>query len=187
LIWFTSDLHLDHKNIIQYSKRPFSDVNEMNNAIIANINITVHPEDTLYIVGDFAFANIDRTNELLDMIKCKDKRLVDGNHDKFLRDNSGKTLNCTWHKSYYEFDISGFRFILFHYPIAVWNVKHYGSIHIYGHVHNESIDVGPPPQYMKNAFNVNCEMHNYFPVSADLIINKWFDPQANLIHGGIRI
>lgn len=29
--FYTSDLHLDHKKIIQYCNRPFKDVDEMNN------------------------------------------------------------------------------------------------------------------------------------------------------------
>jgi len=179
--WFTSDLHLDHKNIIRYSDRPFSDVVDMNNTIIDNINSCVSESDNLYIIGDFAFANKQRTNELLDMIKCENKFFISGNHDKFLDDRGNTKLNFKWIKPYHEMTILHYVFILFHYPIAVWNVKHYGSIHLYGHVHNKSFDAGLPDGYMRNAFNVNCEMHNYFPISMDKIINEWYDPTVNLI------
>jgi len=42
--WFTADLHLGHRNIIEYCNRPFADVDEMNRALIANWN---------QVVGDF--------------------------------------------------------------------------------------------------------------------------------------
>ncbi|MDR2721736.1 MAG: hypothetical protein LBB35_02565, partial [Coriobacteriaceae bacterium] len=53
--YFTSDLHIGHNNVIRFSDRPFSDVLEMNNALISNINKTVSPDDELYILGDLSF------------------------------------------------------------------------------------------------------------------------------------
>ena len=43
-VFFTSDLHIGHKNIIEYSHRPFSNIEEMNETLIDNWNKTV-PED----------------------------------------------------------------------------------------------------------------------------------------------
>lgn len=37
-IWFVSDLHLAHKNIIKYCSRPFDNVNQMNEILIQNWN-----------------------------------------------------------------------------------------------------------------------------------------------------
>lgn len=52
--FFTSDLHFGHSNIIGYSNRPYSDAEEMNAKLIANINSRCKAEDVLYHVGDFA-------------------------------------------------------------------------------------------------------------------------------------
>lgn len=49
-IFLTSDLHLDHKNIIKYCKRPFKNVHHMNGIIIRNWNSTVGKNDKIYIV-----------------------------------------------------------------------------------------------------------------------------------------
>lgn len=51
--WFTSDTHFDHANVIEYCKRPFSNVEEMNEAMIRNWNKRVMPEDTIFHLGDF--------------------------------------------------------------------------------------------------------------------------------------
>lgn len=39
MIFFTSDLHMRHKNILKYSNRPFDTIDEMNVSIILYINL----------------------------------------------------------------------------------------------------------------------------------------------------
>ena len=53
MIFFTSDLHLGHANIIRLCDRPFSNVEEMDETIINNWNEHVHKDDTVYVLGDF--------------------------------------------------------------------------------------------------------------------------------------
>ena len=50
MLWFTSDLHLCHENILTFTQRPFATVDEMARAIIANINECVGESDTLCIL-----------------------------------------------------------------------------------------------------------------------------------------
>ena len=56
-IWFTSDLHLGHGNIIKYCNRPFKDIEHMNRALIDNWNSRVKLNDVVFHVGDFCFKN----------------------------------------------------------------------------------------------------------------------------------
>jgi len=37
--WFTADLHLNHKNIIKYCNRPFTDIYQMDNVLINNLEL----------------------------------------------------------------------------------------------------------------------------------------------------
>ena len=39
LIYFTSDLHFYHKNVIKHANRPYSDVDEMNKELFLAIDI----------------------------------------------------------------------------------------------------------------------------------------------------
>ncbi len=55
MIYLISDLHLDHKNIIRYCKRPFSSADEMNRTIIDNWNEVINEDDFVYLVGDLVF------------------------------------------------------------------------------------------------------------------------------------
>ena len=38
MIFFTSDTEFNHSNIIEYSNRPYNNVDEMNKSIISNWN-----------------------------------------------------------------------------------------------------------------------------------------------------
>ena len=54
MIWFTSDLHLGHRAVINFQDRPFGTVEEMNEALIKNWNFLVAKNDTVYILGDIS-------------------------------------------------------------------------------------------------------------------------------------
>lgn len=80
-IWFTSDTHFNHANIIEYCQRPFKDVNHMNHAMVNNWNSVVSPEDRVYHVGDFAMGNKSHWERFCKALNgCK--ILIRGNHDK---------------------------------------------------------------------------------------------------------
>ena len=40
MVYFTADMHLGHRGIITIQDRPFSDVDEMNKALIRNYNVS---------------------------------------------------------------------------------------------------------------------------------------------------
>ena len=54
--WYTADRHFGHKRIIEFCRRPFASVAEMNAKIIGNFQSCVRPDDDLWIIGDFAFS-----------------------------------------------------------------------------------------------------------------------------------
>lgn len=134
MIYFTSDTHYDHANVIKYSNRPFQHVTEMNEIMIRNNNAIVKSEDTVYHLGDFCFSK--------DLVSFK-RRLIGnyihlkGNHDQAL--DKAKIPYLLYHEIADQNTIVHGRPVkicLFHYPIAVWNKKHYGSFCCHGHSHS---------------------------------------------------
>ena len=79
-IWFTSDLHMWHANILKYNpNRPYNSVEQMNEGLIVNWNSVVKAKDTVYVLGDFSFAG--RSVELYSNRLNGNKKIVFGNHD----------------------------------------------------------------------------------------------------------
>ena len=83
MIWFTSDTHFGHENMLRLADRPWSTGAQMNDAMVANINSKVALDDELYILGDFSFKmTVQDAYELRKSIACKHVHLLPGNHDK---------------------------------------------------------------------------------------------------------
>jgi calcineurin-like phosphoesterase family protein len=79
--FFTADLHLGHRNIIDYSCRPFRDVAEMDAALVDRWNETVGDDDEVVVLGDFAMGKISETLPLAALVRGR-KVLLAGNHDR---------------------------------------------------------------------------------------------------------
>ena len=169
MIYYTSDLHLGHKNIIKYENRPFEDVEEMNQTLIENWNSIVKPEDTVYCLGDFAVKNkdmnLDRIIEIYNSLNG-DKHLLIGNHDV---DWIGKVIDKLDNKPklYTEIKDGDDIVCLMHYPIEDWDGKHYGSIHLHGHIHGRDII-----SHLPNRFNVGVDINDYKPVTLEELKNS---------------
>ena len=79
MIWFSSDHHFGHRNCIIYDQRPFNSVEEMDFYLIKRWNEKVHPEDTVYYLGDFSLSK-DPILNFLPYLNGE-KHLICGNHD----------------------------------------------------------------------------------------------------------
>ena len=79
MIYFISDTHFGHANIVKMCERPYPDVEAMNEALITAWNERVHGDDTVYIIGDMFFRCSD-PEFILKRLKGK-KWLIVGNHD----------------------------------------------------------------------------------------------------------
>lgn len=78
--WFTSDLHFGHANIIDFCRRPWNSVWEMNDGLIERWNARVAPDDDVVILGDFILGDKERNLPLAHRLNGH-KRLLPGNHD----------------------------------------------------------------------------------------------------------
>lgn len=136
-LWFVSDLHFYHKNILNFSPetRPFSDVDEMNNALITSWNDKVSLTDEVWMLGDFCFGSPTKACRILEQLNGR-INIIKGNHDniKFLKRATEEGLIESW-RDYRRMKVNGTNVILFHYPIYSWDMMFHGGYHLFGHVH----------------------------------------------------
>jgi len=150
VVWITSDPHYNHKNICRsvtnwrtqdgdvptYNTRDFQSIDQMNDALVNNINFKVGQNDTLIILGDIAFGGFESIGKFLDRLVCKNIHLVLGNHDHHIRNNRENIQELFISVSdYLQVRINNQDFVLSHYPFASWNGLNKGVIHLHGHVH----------------------------------------------------
>lgn len=132
--FFTSDTHFGHANVIKYTNRPFSSLEEMNTEMVRRWNAVVSKGDTVVHMGDFAFGKPDFWHHILDQLNGNIV-LVQGNHDvKALKEESIRKRFAEIHK-YLEWVIDGQSIIMQHYPILEWNRCHRGAFMLHGHCH----------------------------------------------------
>lgn len=131
---FIADTHFGHSNIIKFDGRPFSDVKDMDESMIANWNAVVQPGDTTYILGDFCWGTEKVWPELLKRLNGH-KVLIRGNHDikKMSWDTKHLFLDVQDLK---EIKQDGKRVILSHYPLMFYRGAYNPDfIMLCGHVH----------------------------------------------------
>lgn len=163
-VFFTSDTHFSQERTLKLSKRPFRDLDDMDWTIIERWNRVVHPNDTVYHLGDFG--------ELWPMQYLNGNiHLIEGNYERDPNKNGNKP-KAERHAEYRKAGFVGgitedytiftdkasnneTEFILCHEPLtgmAVYEKKqHAGNDNcmvLYGHIHGRvkvkhfGVDVG---------------------------------------------
>ena len=181
-IWFTSDTHFGHNNIIKFCKRPWKTTEEMDEALIERWNSVVKPDDIVFHLGDFAFATNSRWKEIIQRLNGHIYLIV-GNHDE---------IRYPGHQVFELFEgvttqlalkIDNRHVYLNHYPFLCYGGTYRNPeqavIQLYGHIHSGPNCGGMDTDRLVNLFpyqyDVGVDNNNYTPVSwqqVQEIINK---------------
>ena len=183
-VFFTSDLHFGHENVIRFDNRPFETVEEMDAELIRRWNAKVGKGDLVYVLGDMIWKTRNSDAETLIRSLNGQIILIKGNHDRFLHNAKAKNA-LAGVKDYDDIcvnleDGTDRRVVLCHYYIPLYNGHRWQAVHLHGHSHNseeylieESIkqklrDDG----FETRSYNVGCMHWNYEPVTLDEILAK---------------
>lgn len=184
--FLTSDHHFQHKNINRLAGRPFSSVEEMNEALITGWNMDVRPGDTVYHVGDLSF-DYEYYPELRKRLKGNIK-LIPGNHDPY------HPIHRQWKKAKSDLERLGFEVLdggdlTLNIGRGTYSVCHFPPLdiedppynlryrehrpvsteypRICGHVHEKWRERKVPGK--PKVINVSVEMWYYRPVSLGIL------------------
>jgi len=141
-IYFCSDLHYNHLNVIKFGSRPFDDLEAMNRSIMTTLRDTLKPEDILFTLGDdFWKMKENDILYLLSTLPTTNLYKVMGNHDKYGYYWCGGAVGKKYKIVADILDIVvkyqgvEYNLNLCHYPIYDFNKMYHGGLHLFGHVH----------------------------------------------------
>ena len=167
-VFFTSDLHFGHTNIIRFCGRPYTDVKEMNQALIDNWNKAVPEDGIVFVLGDIGFCSVQVLKNIFNKLNGT-KYLILGNHDYKMQKQLQKACIFEEICNMKRIQVDGCNIVLCHYPMLCFDGSHRGNLQLFGHVHSgpgivtdDTIKIKSllPTQYDVGVYN-----NNYTPVS----------------------
>lgn len=180
-LFFTSDFHLNHKNVIGFTNRPFKDLLEMHQEIISRWNAVVGAEDIVFNLGDLLWSGSRRFLEGFVERLNGTKYYILGNHDDPDKMPSGAKLYDTVHLAINNNPT----YVLSHYPLFTWQGRDKGVCNLHGHIHlchtktNTHEDHLLP--YHWNQYDVGVDNNFFKPVERNEIIQKLHERLHNEI------
>lgn len=178
-LFYTSDMHFGHRNILNFCKRPFATEKEMNLALIENWNAVVRPNDIIFNLGDFCWWDSNRDIQKI-FNKLNGKIYFQfGNHDtkKGLREVPSHVemlddVVHTWIK--FEEDPTTYEVVTSHYPLLTYAGKMRGVYHFFGHIHSGPGSIGSEASLPldKNMYDVGVDNNGLYPIEFRDIIKK---------------
>ena len=190
--YYIADPHFFHGALnTKMDRRGFESVEAMNEYMRRQWNRKVRKNDEVVILGDLSWGKAEETNELLERLNGR-LYLIQGNHDRFLKNKDYNAGRFVWIKPYEELQDNKRKVILCHYPIMCYNgqyrVDENGNPKVYmlyGHVHDtqdqrllerfqaitrETASVSPDGtarQIPCNMINCFCMYSDYVPLTLD--------------------
>lgn len=170
-VWFTSDTHFSHNNIIRYCNRPFSNILAMNEYLISNWNKVVKENDIVFHLGDFGFDSIENLRNIRHKLNGT-IYLIRGNHDwKTINKHNENIFDGVFQQLTIQVD--GQKIYLNHYPYLCYSGSNrtdkMSVWQLFGHVHSKDSMTGMDKNRLSMLFptqyDVGVDNNEYKPVS----------------------
>ncbi len=172
MIYFTSDLHLGHSNVLKLCNRPFETIEDMDEHIIENWNKKVTNGDTVYILGDVMFRNTRPPEEYLSRLNGK-KHLIRGNHDRTWMNKVDIDKYFLSNENLVFMSDGKHRITMCHYPMMSWPHMSTGGYMIFGHIHgNTNADYWPLIEKNPYMLNAGMDINGFVPATFDELVEN---------------
>lgn len=195
-IYFTSDTHFGHKNILRLGEgRPFKSIEAHDNALIQRWNTKITPDDVIYHLGDISHSLQDEQNKLASLLSQLNgqKFLVPGNHDVDVNNHLLEVISdyFTVLPQIHTLKIEDRSIVLCHYPILEWPGFYRAEKcwHLHGHQHGLLNKVKSPLTLNAYRTDVGVDSWHFAPISVSQLeehfgkiefnIKKYFGSNGN--------
>lgn len=158
--FFASDLHLGHRNIVNYTRTEYETIQQHDADLVQRWNATVTNDDAVWVLGDVCFGKAAFEN--LAKLKGR-KKLVMGNHDAY----PISAYQPYFTKIFGAAEVAGY--VLTHIPVHESQFYRYkGNIH--GHLHSRVLG---DDRY----FNCSMEQIGMRPILLEHLLERKRSPQ----------
>lgn len=181
-LFFISDPHFHHTNVIEYCNRPWGDIKTHDEALVQNWNRVVPKDGEVICGGDFIWTgNIDWIKSIVEKLNGK-IHLILGNHDyqnkldrEIFKSIFASVSDMIYLQVKDEDTSSGhMNFIISHYPMMYWRRGYY---HLHGHVHSgERSTASEKVPFHPMRYDIGVDNNNYRPISY-YELNEIFEQQ----------
>lgn len=186
-VYFTSDWHIGHKNVLKFDQRPFKDLDDMHESLIKTFNHYVPKHGITYFLGDMGLCSHGLLKSVIERLNGT-KIIILGNHDgnmysmynagfdvvlykaSIMIGNHSVTMSHCPLRGVYREDTSEMKGAkegdnwhkesTYGYKFA-WPDT--GQFHLHGHIH--SPNGGKSQKILDRQFDVGVPANGYKPVS----------------------
>jgi len=169
-IFVTSNQQFGRQGAIKLFKRPFNDVEEMNQHLIDQWNSVVSKEDSVFVLGNFMWQ--PESGEKIAKSLNGSIFVIPGEYDKATKDITD--LKSGVEVTYLSIGIkqlTALKSVLTYWPMLDWPKKDKGSISFIGHPSNKY-----KSDHKLKIANVRCDDWDFKPVDIQQIITLYNDP-----------
>ena len=182
-IFFTSDTHFNHFNIIASCNRPFKDENEMNDVLVENWNRVTNDESLIFHLGDFAWGGFNKWKPIRERLNGHIV-LIKGNHDwkNGPKNKEDEDSMFDYVTQQLHLRIEGRQVYLNHFPFLCYGGTYRDPesvvYQLYGHVHSgqdskNGLDIPRLIHAFPSQYDVGVDNNNFTPVS-------WYEVDAKI-------
>ena len=174
-LFFTSDPHFGHENILKYCHRPFSSIEEHDEELIRLWNETVPEDGIVFILGDIGFCSETYLKTILNRLNGKIYWII-GNHDwRRITPGIMNRFECITQQMVITVDNK--LIYLNHFPFLCYpNSDRHPVYQFFGHVHSGplsgSSDISRLVHLNKRQYDVGVDNNEYKPISFQDIMKK---------------
>lgn len=167
-LWFTSDTHFCHENIVRFSGRPFANAAEMNEELIRRWNETVPEDGIVFHLGDFCMGGSADWNNIMYRLHGK-IYLILGNHDmKNIKQGFMQRFELVTQQM--TIRVGGQSIILNHNPFLCYGGSYRDVWQLFGHVHSgplskTGLDLPRLKMLFPLQYDVGVDNNDFRPVS----------------------